>query len=85
MIRGISKQVIVVEGKNRDFFESAIFILREDCLKEEISEKDLLRQAKTALADLNCISKIKQKYLGILYALGGFSFSCLLWLIVDLL
>ncbi len=85
MVRGISKQVIVVEGNNRDFFENAIFILKEDSLKEGIGEKDLLRQAKTALTDINCTGKRRQRWNSALWAIGGFFLSCGLWLLTILL
>ena len=49
MVRGISKQVVVINGNHRDFFEQAFFVLKDGHLKEGISEKDLLRQAKIAL------------------------------------
>lgn len=82
VIRGVSKQIIVVEGSKQDFFEDAIFILKEDCLKEGIGEKDLLRQAKNALGNKReqCI-----KWNGALWALGGFCVSFCLWLLTVLL
>ena len=85
MVRGISKQVIVVEGNNRDFFENAIFILKEDCLKEGIGEKDLLRQAKNALVGTNAVIKRNTRWSGAVWALGGFALSCGLWLLTLLL
>ena len=51
MVRGISKQVIVVEGNNRDLYDSAIFILKSGHANEGVDEKELLRQAITALTD----------------------------------
>ncbi len=85
MVRGISKQVIVMEGNSRDFFESAIFILNEDCIKGGIGEKDLLRQAKAALTEVNNGTERNQKWNRALWAFGGFFVSCGLWLLTLLL
>lgn len=48
MVKGISKQVIVVHSPDPKLFEQAIFILREDAVKEGISEEALLREARSA-------------------------------------
>lgn len=85
MVRGISKQVIVVEGKTCDFYENAIFILKDECLKEGVCEKDLLRQAKSALTDRPFLGKNAASFKNALWAIGGFSVSCLLWFLTVLL
>ncbi len=85
MIRGISKQVIVMEGNSRDFFESAIFILNEDCIKSGVGEKELLQQAKAALSDVHTGTERSQKWNRMLWAFGGFFVSCGLWLLTLLL
>lgn len=79
MVRGISKQVIVVEGNSRDFFENAIFILNEDCVKEGVGDSDLLQQAQKALMDLKPGKKGRDRMKSALWAVGGFVFSCGLW------
>ncbi len=49
MVKGISRQVIVVKAPDEPLFEQAIFILREDAVgKNGISQRQLLRQAKEA-------------------------------------
>lgn len=85
MVRGISKQVVMVEGGRTDFFEDAIFILKEDCIKEGIKEKDLLRQAKGALTDMDQSGKSVVGWKGVLWALAGFSISSGIWLLTALL
>ncbi len=49
MVKGISKQVIVVQGADAKMFEQAIFILKEGALKEGITDDDLLKEAKLAI------------------------------------
>ncbi len=49
MVKGISKQVIVVKSPDGRMFEQAIFILREDALGAEgVSEEAVIEQARTA-------------------------------------
>ena len=44
MVKGVSRQVIVVKSPDRKLFEQAIFILREDA--EGVTDEQLLREAK---------------------------------------
>ena len=47
MVKGISKQVIVVNSPDPDLFEQAIFILNESAMgREGITEELLLQEAK---------------------------------------
>ena len=47
MVKGISRQVIVVESPDKKLFEQAIFILREDAVGAEgITDAQLLREAR---------------------------------------
>ena len=49
MVKGISRQVIVVRSPDPKLFEQAIFILREDALgKDGMSDRAILRQAQQA-------------------------------------
>ena len=48
MVKGISKQVIVVRQPDAKLFEQAIFLLREDALGAGVSDEELLRQANRA-------------------------------------
>ena len=47
MVKGISKQVIVVRSPDPRFFEQAIFIVREDALgREGVTDEEILKEAK---------------------------------------
>ena len=85
MVRGISKQVIVVSGNHTDCFESAFFILKGEFLREGISEKELLRQARWALDDVGAPAKRNPGWGKTLWGFGGFVLSCCIWLLVLLL
>ena len=82
MVRGISKQVVVVEGNSGDFYENAFFILKENSA-EGVGEKELLNQAKSVLADMGTIKIGRWKDL--LWAIGGFVLSSGIWLTIILL
>lgn len=47
MVKGISRQVIVVHSPDPKVFEQAIFIVREDA--KDITDEMLLKQAKQAI------------------------------------
>ena len=50
MVKGISRQVIVVDAPEPKLFEQAIFILKDNASREGISDDALLKEAK-ALVD----------------------------------
>ncbi len=49
MIKGISRQVIVVNSPDRKLFEQAIFILHDDAVAQGVTDEMLLRQAQQAI------------------------------------
>ena len=50
MVKGISRQVIVVHAPEPKLFEQAIFILKEDALGQEgVTDELLLQEAKKLL------------------------------------
>lgn len=46
MVKGISKQVIVVNSADKKLFEQAIFILSDEASENGVTNEMLLRQAK---------------------------------------
>lgn len=50
MVKGISKQVIVVNSPDPELFEQAIFILNEDAVgREGVTEERLLKEARSLI------------------------------------
>ena len=49
MIKGISKQVIVVNPPDKKLFEQAIFILRNDAVEQGVTDEMLLKEAQQAI------------------------------------
>ena len=51
MVKGISRQVIVVHAPDPQLFEQAIFILRDDAIaRDGITDERLLKEAKRIVA-----------------------------------
>ena len=78
MVKGISRQVILVHSPDRKLFEQAIFILREDA--REVTEEALLREAERAIR----LPNLKKKWLGPLWAAGGAAVTGLVWILTAL-
>lgn len=49
MVKGISRQVIVVKSPDPRLFEQAIFILKDSAVREGITDQMLMKQAKQAI------------------------------------
>ena len=78
MVKGISKQVIVVQSPDPQLFEQAIFILREDALKHGgVSEEALLKEAKALIRSGGKSPTIP----GPVWAFGGALTTAAVWLL----
>ena len=74
MVKGISRQVILVQSPDTNLFEQAIFILKENA--EAVTDEMLLREAKGII---NSSKKHKRLY-GPVWACCGAALTGLLWL-----
>lgn len=84
MVKGISKQVIVVHSPDPKLFEQAIFILREDA--QAVTDEELLKEANRAIRGPLHEKKKRKLYLyGPVWACGGAVVTGLVWLITSLL
>ena len=82
MVKGVSRQVIVVKSPEPQLFEQAIFILKEDA--KGITDAQLLKEANRA------IRSTAERKTGILgrgpvWACGGAAITGLAWLLTVLL
>ena len=75
MVKGVSRQVIVVKSPDQQLFEQAIFILRDGA--EGVTDAQLLQEAKRAAAECrrNALS------FGPLWACAGAVCTGLVWLL----
>lgn len=85
MIKGISKQVIVVHSPDRKLFEQAIFILNNDAVEQGITDEMLLKEAKRAIHGHSAHSQRSWNLRGPLWACGGAAATGLVWLLTTLL
>ncbi len=86
MVKGISRQVIVVHAPEPRLFEQAIFILKEDALGEGITDEALLKEANLAIRSGDGTGKKRHLYLyGAVWAVGGALVTGLAWLATVLI
>lgn len=79
MVKGVSKQVIVVQSPDRELFDQAIFILKDNAAGKQVSEEDLLKEARQAIRDPE--KKRFLRYYGPVWACGGAAVTGLVWLL----
>ncbi len=86
MVKGISRQVIVVHAPDPKLFEQAIFILKDN-VGEGITEEALLKEARSAIRGSDDKpGKKRHFYLyGAVWAAGGSFVTGLIWLLTVLL
>ena len=84
MVKGISKQVILVHSPGEELFEQAIFILKDDAVEKGITDEMLLQQARQAIRG-GAGKKRKLWLYGPVWAGGGAVLTGLLWLITTIL
>ena len=87
MVKGISRQVIVVHAPDPKLFEQAIFILKDDAVGEGITDEALLKEARNAIrGSVDKEGKKRRYYLyGAVWASGGALITGLIWLLTMLL
>lgn len=84
MVKGISRQVIVVEAPEPKLFDQAIFILKEN-MGEGITDEALLREARQILRGPESSGKKRHFYLyGAFWASAGALLTGLAWLLTVL-
>ena len=80
MVKGVSRQVIVVHAPEPKLFEQAIFILKDN-MGEGVTDELLLKEAKQAISG-NLLEKKRHFYLyGLFWACGGALLTGLAWLV----
>lgn len=81
MVKGISRQVIVVQSPEPKLFEQAIFILKDDAIEEGITDEMLLREAKRAVRE-DSMPRFHRS--GAWWALLGAGVTGIAWLLTSL-
>lgn len=83
MVKGTTRQVVIVKGSAPKLFEEAIFLVRDDVLsKGGVSEEALLQEARQACQQKQAVLSLRQK---LLWACSGAGSVAALWLLTFLL
>ncbi len=86
MVKGISRQVIVVHSPDQKLFDQAIFILNDDAIgKDGITDEMLLKSADKLLRDSAGKNKRRKMFYGPVWACGGALTIGLAWLLSVLI
>lgn len=85
MVKGVSRQVIVLHTPDQKLFEQAIFILKEDCLGEGVTEQALLKEAQGLLRGAQPGRRRNPLLHGAVWAAGGSLLTGLAWLLTILM
>ena len=85
MVKGVSRQVIVVHAPDPKLFEQAIFILKDDAVGEGVTDEQLLKEARRLIHSPESQGKKRKLYLyGAVWAAGGSLLTGLVWLFTVL-
>ena len=86
MVKGISRQVIVVHAPDQKLFEQAIFILKDDAVENGgVTDEILLKSADKLLQSSGRESVRKGLRSGPLWACAGALSTGLVWLLTALI
>ena len=80
MVKGISRQVILVQSPDQKLFEQAIFILKEDALHGDgVTDEALLKEANRLIRNDRIEKKRKLYLYGPVWAAGGAIVTAAVW------
>ena len=85
MVKGISRQVIVVHSPDPKLFEQAIFILKDEAVTQGVTDELLLKEARQAIRGGSVGKKRKLSMYGPVWAAGGALITGTVWLLTTLL
>ena len=84
MVKGISRQVIVVHAPDPKLFEQAIFILKDEAVEKGVTEEALLREAQSLIRPGQGRRRKLYRY-GPLWACGGAVVTGAAWFLCTVL
>lgn len=85
MVKGISRQVIVVQSPDPKLFEQAIFILKSEAVAQGVTDEMLLKEAQQVIRGPVKQGKRRLSMYGPVWAAGGAMITGLAWLVTGLL
>lgn len=85
MLKGISRQVIVVQSNDKKLFEQAIFILHDDAAQRGVTDEMLLKEAQRVIQGPEGRKKQKSYLYGAFWSVVGAAAMGMVWLLCVLL
>ena len=86
MVKGVSRQVIVVQSPDPKLFEQAIFVLRDEVVGQGVTDEMLLKEAQKALRMPLMEGRGRRFYgNGPAWACGGAALTAFVWLLTSYL
>ena len=84
MVKGTSRQVIVVQSPDPKLFEQAIFILKDEAVAQGITDELLLKEARRSIRTVGKSGKQLAPH-GPVWACAGAAVTAAVWLLTALL
>ncbi len=89
VVKGVSRRVIVIKSPNLHLFDEAIFIVKEDALREGgVTGTEIIKQAQE-VADNYVRQHLNKRWLSRIpapaFAVFGAAFTALIWFITQLI
>ena len=85
MVKGTSRQVIVVQSPDPKLFDQAIFILKDEAVAQGVTDELLLKEAQQAIRTSRSGKKRQLALYGPVWAFGGAVLTGIAWLLTVLL
>ena len=90
MVKGITRQVILVKSPDPKLFEEAIFIVKEEAMNQEgVTAEQVIRQARRAADGYLKGTRIKksmlERFMGPIWGVGGAALASAGWYAVMFL
>ena len=85
MVKGISRQVILVHSPDPNLFDQVIFILKDKAVEQGVTDEDLMKEANRLIHGGVGHKKRRLWMYGPVWACGGAVFTALLWLATALI
>ena len=83
MVKGISRQIILIDSPDQKIFEQAIFILKDG--QQTVTDRALLQEAKSLLHGPMGLRKKSRLFGSLLWAVGGAMLIGCVWLLTAVL
>lgn len=80
MVKGVTRQVIVMQSPDPKLFDQAIFILKDEALGEGITDEQLLQEARQVIRGVPGKGKKARFFHSVLYAAAGAAVTGAVWL-----